>query len=95
MASEISYIREYLKELRDQQRELRDEIKTNTELTREGFDKMNGRVKKLELSEANRIGRESVSKLADFGWKKLAFALVGIMTTATAIALVVVKAVFK
>lgn len=82
-------------ELKRDIHELRDEVKANTKVTLEGFETMNGRVKTLELSEARRQGRESVSNGSDLDWKKLALQLVGILATGAAIGLAIARAVLK
>lgn len=87
MSPEINTIQEDI-------RELRNEMRANTELTRKGFETMNGRVKKMELENAERKGKESVLKGSDLDWKKFAFGLLGILTTASAIALAVAQGVF-
>lgn len=92
MSPEIKDIKEYMKELRD---ELRGEIKLNTELTRTGFEKMNGRVKKLELKEAVRQGREGLSSGGDMTWKKMSFALIGILSAGMTLGLVIAQGIFK
>lgn len=87
MSPEINTIQEDI-------RELRNEMRANTEITRKGFEVMNGRVKQIELENAERKGKESVLKGSDLDWKKFAFGLLGILTTASAIALAVAQGVF-
>lgn len=83
-----------LQEVKNDVKGLRAELKANTDLTRKGFETMNGRVKKLELKEAERKGRESVVK-SDYDWKTITKALIGIISTAVAIAYLYAQAVFK
>ncbi len=84
-----------IREIKQQFRELRDELKQNTRLTQDGFEKMNERVQKLELDQARREGRDSVMNTADLDWKKVALALVGILKTAATAALLIAQAVLK
>lgn len=79
-------------------RDLRNEIRENTNLTKQGFDTMNGRVKKLELTEATRQGMEQGLKTGSFKiesfWKRVALGIgifTGILSTASAAAVLVAK----
>lgn len=68
--------------LRQELKDLQEDVRDNTKLTREGFDTMNGRVKKLELKQAYQEGAESATKvtLGDGGdWKKVTFKLIGLL----------------
>lgn len=65
--------------LQQEIRDLRSEIRDNTNLTKKGFETMNGRVKKLELSEAAREGFEKglvkgSLKIEGF-WKRVALGI--------------------
>lgn len=76
-------------------REIRDDVKDVKKDVRQGFDRMNGRVKKLELNEAKREGRESLSGGADMTWRKMSFALVGILSVGMTLGLAIAQGVFK
>lgn len=79
-------------------RDLRKEIKENTELTKNGFETMNGRVKKLELDKAWRDGQDNGMKSGTLRiesfWKRIALGItiiVGILTLASTAAVAVAK----
>lgn len=65
----------------------------NNTMTQDGFNKINGRVKKLELKEAHRQGAEdAVGKTKSAknivegqGWVKITLALTGIIVSALAL----------
>lgn len=52
------------------------------------------RVSKLELDQARQEGRDSVIKTGEMNWKKIALALIGIISTSLAIAYTVVQSIF-
>ena len=83
------------KELKKALDELKAEMKANTHLTQEGFNLINGRVKKLELDAARREGRDSVLNTQDLSWKKVTMQLLTILTTASAIAYLIAQYVLK
>lgn len=79
-------------------RDLRREIGENTKLTKNGFETMNGRVKKLELDKAWRDGNDSGIKSGtlkmDGFWKRIAVGItiaVGILSLASTAAVAVAK----
>lgn len=65
--------------LQQEIRDLRSEIRENTKLTKNGFETVNGRIKKLELAEATREGFEKglvkgSLKIEGF-WKRVALGI--------------------
>lgn len=80
MSPEITNLKEDVKEIKS-------DLKANTEVTRKGFETINGRIKVLELAEAERKGRESMVKGNSIDWEgiiKLALkALAGAIVLAT------------
>lgn len=79
--------------------EIKDDVKVIKSDVKEGFAKMNGRVKDLEIKQAYREGRaDAVGILPENGeWKKATFKLIGIIaaivTLATVAAGIVAKAI--
>lgn len=73
-----------VKEIKDAIKELRDDMKANTAITQQGFERMNGRVKSLELKQAYQEGTEKAAQAAGIipdnrEWKKATFKLIGII----------------
>lgn len=66
---------------------IEDKLDENTKTTTEGFERVNGRIKKLETKEAFREGFEKGAGMSsDTSWRKLSFKLVGIIVAILGIA---------
>lgn len=83
--TEINEIRKHLSSIQS-------EMKENTKLTREGFDKIGDRVSKLEVAEAKRQGREEYTA-PPVNWTKIVLAIIGVATASIALALTVAQGV--
>ena len=86
---------------KDDLAEIRDDIKEIKTDVKQGFEKMNGRVKKLEIKDAFNSGADSVIKGVSNGddWKKATFKLIaligGIVALASTAAGIVAQVVLK
>lgn len=58
-------------------------------------DVMNGRIKKLEIAEARRQGRESVAKTPQINWSRIVIATLGVASAAISLALFIATKVLK
>lgn len=71
--------------------ELKGDVKANTELTRKGFETMNGRVKDVELWIAGQKAVQEISKGGQIDWNGLAKLAMKALGGAIAIGLVLVQ----
>jgi hypothetical protein len=69
-------------------------IDNNTAVTQDGFEKINGRLRKVEIEQAKRQAIDGLTG-NNMSWQKLSFALVGIITTISLIVLAIVQGIFK
>lgn len=84
------------KKLEDRASSLDKKMDRNTTITTTGFDKMNGRVKKLELDKARRDGIASVMRPGDgLDWKKLSLSLAKSLGIGLSIAYLLAQAFLK
>jgi len=72
-------------------RSIQTELKENSNLTRQTFDAVSDRVSKLEVAEAKRQGRESVSKPEQVNWTKIILAIIGVASAAISLALLLAQ----
>lgn len=75
--------------------EIKLEIKQTNDKIEELKDKVDKRVKPIELAEARRQGLESAKGGDGSDWKKLTFMIVGIIATAVSLALLIAQAYIK
>lgn len=77
--------------LKEDVQEIKADIKANTDLTRQGFETMNGRVKKLEIFKAKQEAVQEISKGGQIDWNSLAQLALKALGGAIAIGLVLVQ----
>lgn len=77
--------------LKEDINELKADVKTNTEVTRKGFETMNGRMKDIELWRARQEGRDEMSKGGQVDWNSLAKLAMKALGGAIAIGLILVQ----
>lgn len=77
--------------LKEDIQEIKADVRANTELTRQGFDTMNGRVKKLEIFRAQQEAVQEISKGGQIDWNSLAHLALKALGGAIAIGLVLVQ----
>lgn len=70
-------------------------LEEQNKLIQEGFDKWGARVSKLELSEAERKGRESVMVGSSVNWSKVALSLAKSLGVALGLAYLIAQALLK
>lgn len=81
--------------LREDMRRIERKVDDGNEQTRNGFDKVNGRLKRVELWRAKQEGRQSVVNSSTVNWQKIALALAKSIPIALGIAYIVVEWLLK
>lgn len=74
---------------------LEQKIDDNSKLTSDGFSKLNGRLKKIELKEARREGVESVVKGDKINWQPILENFAKALAIGASGAYVIVQALFQ
>lgn len=100
--SELKEIRDQLAALNskvdEKAKDLEGKMDKNTAITQQGFSKMNGRVKKLEIKQAYREGLEKAATVVvapDGDWKSATFKLIGLIGAIVAFASIAAGVVAK
>lgn len=80
-----------IKNLKEDISELKSDVKANTDLTRKGFEIMNGRMKTAEIWIAQQQAIQEVSKGGQVDWNNLAKLALKALGGAIALGLVLVQ----